>query len=275
MARPPMGETSSEGDISLDYDRFMGRWSALIAARFIDWLQVPPGRRWVDVGCGTGSLTAVILARAAPLEVWGIDPERANVRRAVERLGGDRRHFMVGDAQALPGELRGLDVAVSGLVLNLLPDPAAGLREQVRVTRPGGVVAAYVWDFADGMRLLRHLWDAARTFDPEANALDQGRRYALCRPAPLRALFESVGLAAVDLRHAPGRSVERALAIFRSGSRSRERLPRRVSRRESHGILLNRRLSSVAGCSTVVRADKSKLTERWGRKASGLRTNGL
>lgn len=171
-----------------------------MAVQFVDWLQVPPGRRWVDVGCGTGSLTAAILARAAPLEVWGMDPEHAYVRRARERLGGDRRHFMIGDAQALPGELRGLDVAVSGLVLNLLPDPIAGLREQVRVTRPDGVVAAYVWDFAGGMRLLRHLWDAAKTFDPKAAALDQGHRYPLCRPEPLRALFESAGLTAVDVQ---------------------------------------------------------------------------
>ncbi len=196
----PVDETRDERDVALDYDRFMGRWSALMAAQFVDWLQVPPGLRWLDVGCGTGSLTAAILARAAPLEVLGVDPEEAYVRRASERLGGDRRHFMVGDAHRLPGELRDLDVAVSGLVLNLLPEPAAGVREKLRVTRPGGVVAAYVWDFAGGMRLLRHLWDAARTFDPEADALDQGNRYPLCRPEPLRALFESAGLTAVDVQ---------------------------------------------------------------------------
>jgi len=194
-----MAETRDEQDVALDYDRFMGRWSALMAQMFVDWLALPAGYRWLDVGCGTGALTAAILDRAAPQEVWGIDPEKAYVRRAAERLGGDRRHFIVGDAQTLPGELGGLDVAVSGLVLNLLPDPAAGLREKVRVTRPGGVVAAYVWDFAGGMRLLRHLWDAARTFDPVADALDQGNRYPLCRPEPLRALFESAGLRAIGV----------------------------------------------------------------------------
>jgi len=190
----------AERDVARDYYRFMGRWSARMAERFVDWLAIPAGRRWLDVGCGTGALTAAIIARAAPMKVWGIDPEEAYLRSAAERFGGDRHHFIVGDAQALPDELERLDVVVSGLVLNLLPESAAGLREQVRVARPGGVVAAYVWDFADGMRLLRHLWDAARTFDPEAEALDQGNRYPLCRPEPLRALFESAGLRAIDVQ---------------------------------------------------------------------------
>jgi SAM-dependent methyltransferase len=195
-----MKALAEEQDIALDYDRFMGRWSALVAEQFVDWLAIPAGRRWLDVGCGTGALTAAIVRRTAPLEVWGIDPQEAYVSRAGERFGGGNRHFTVADAQALPQQLQGLDVAVSGLVLNLLPEPATGLLEQVRVTRPGGVVAAYVWDFAAGMRLLRHLWDAARTFDPEADALDQGKRYPLCRPEPLRALFESVGLSAIDVQ---------------------------------------------------------------------------
>ncbi len=195
-----MTALAEEQDVAVDYDRFMGRWSALIAEQFIDWLAIPAGQRWLDVGCGTGALTAAIVRRTAPLEVWAIDPEEAYVKRAAERFGDSRRHFTVAEAQRLPQELRGLDVAVSGLVLNLLPAPAAGLLEQIWVTRPGGVVAAYVWDFASGMRLLRHLWDAAKSFDPDADALDQGKRYPLCRPEPLRALFESVGLAAIDVQ---------------------------------------------------------------------------
>ena len=169
-----------ERDVALDYETFMGRWSRVMAARFVDWLAVPAGRRW--------------------LEVWGIDPQAEYVARARAQLNGGRCHFLVGDAQALPDELGGFDVAVSALVLNLLADPLAGVRQKMRVTRPGGVVAAYVWDFAAGMRLLRHLWDAATALDPAAATHDQGNRYPLCHPDRLRTLFGTAGLTDIEVR---------------------------------------------------------------------------
>lgn len=189
-----------ERDVALDYETFMGRWSRVMAAKFVDWLAVPAGRRWLDVGCGTGALAAAIVDRAAPLEVWGIDPQAEYVARARAQLNGERCHFLVGDAQALPGELGGFNVAVSALVLNLLADPLAGVRQKMRVTRPGGVVAAYVWDFAAGMQLLRHLWDAATALDPTAAAHDQANRYPLCHPDRLRTLFGTAGLTDIEVR---------------------------------------------------------------------------
>jgi SAM-dependent methyltransferase len=105
--------------------------------------------------------------------------------------------FAVADGQALPVRDASVDAVVSGLVLNFLPAPQAALDEAVRVVRPGGLVAAYVWDYAEGMALLRRFWDAAATVDPSAAALDEGRRFPVCRPGPLRGLWTAAGLADV------------------------------------------------------------------------------
>jgi SAM-dependent methyltransferase len=107
---------------------------------------------------------------------------------------------MVGDALALPSEMEGFDVIVSGLVLNQLSSPADGVSEMIRVTKPGGVVAAYVWDFAEGMEMLRYFWDAAIELDPAAEELDQTRQFSLCNPDRLRELFDGSGLADVLVR---------------------------------------------------------------------------
>ena len=102
-------------------------------------------------------------------------------------------------AQALPEEIENIDLTVSGLLLNLISEPAAGVAEMIRVTRPGGRIAAYVWDFARGMQLARYFWDAAIGLDRAAEPLDQGRRYPLCHPDRLRALFVTAGLTSVSL----------------------------------------------------------------------------
>jgi SAM-dependent methyltransferase len=113
---------------------------------------------------------------------------------------GGRARFDVGDAQALPVETGAVDAAVSGLVLNFVPEPARAVAELARVVRPGGVVGAYVWDYADRMELMRHFWDAAVALDPAAAALDEGRRFPLCQPAPLTALWTQAGLHDVEVR---------------------------------------------------------------------------
>ncbi|MDQ4126697.1 MAG: methyltransferase domain-containing protein [Actinomycetota bacterium] len=178
----------------------MGRWSRLVVREFLGWLAVPPGRRWLDVGCGTGALTETILALAAPGEVVGIDPSPAYVAFARERVNDPRVRFDVGDAQALQEASASFDAVVAGLVLNFVAEPERALSEMVRVARPGGTVAAYVWDYDEGMQLMRYFWDAAAALDPRARELDQGQRFTLCKPQPLTNLFQTAGLEKVEVR---------------------------------------------------------------------------
>ena len=176
------------------YEAYVGRWSRLVAPRFLDWLAVPEGRRWLDVGCGTGALSRAILTACTPAEVVGVDPSLPFVAHAAGQAPDARASFRRGDAEHLPVEHGSFDAVVSGLVLNFVPDQSAALREMRRATRLGGVVAAYVWDYADGMQLLAYFWDAAVEEAPEAEPLREGLRFAMCRPEPLRDLFVGAGL---------------------------------------------------------------------------------
>ena len=182
------------------YEPYVGRWSRLVAREFLGWLAVPPGGCWLDVGCGTGALAETIFDLASPREVVGIDPSPAYVAFARDRVKDPRVRFDVGDAQALQAASATFDAVVAGLVLNFVPEPEKALSEMVRVARPGGTVAAYVWDYADGMQMMRHFWDAAGALDPRARALDEGRRFTLCRPEPLTSLFQTAGLEKVEVR---------------------------------------------------------------------------
>jgi SAM-dependent methyltransferase len=173
------------------YEFFIGRWSRLVAHEFIAWLTLDSNRRWLDVGCGTGSLTRAIIEDAAPSEVIGIDPSEGFVAAARRCTPASLAAFVVGGAQQLPFSDGSFDVAVAGLVLNFVLDSAKAIAEMRRVVRPGGTVAAYVWDYAGGMQLLRYFWDAAAAVDSAAAELDEGRRFPICRPETLRALFEN------------------------------------------------------------------------------------
>jgi SAM-dependent methyltransferase len=190
-------DTWDSGDA---YEPYVGRWSRLVAREFLGWLDVPPGGRWLDVGCGTGALAGTILALAAPREVLGIDPSPAYVAFARDQVNDPRVRFDVGDAQALQAASATFDAVVAGLVLNFVPEPDRALSEMVRVARQGGTVAAYVWDYAEGMQMMRHFWDAAGALDPRARELDEGRRFTLCRPEPLNDLFQRAGLEKVEVR---------------------------------------------------------------------------
>ncbi|WP_327005511.1 methyltransferase domain-containing protein [Dactylosporangium sp. NBC_01737] len=187
------------------YEAYVGRWSRPVAARFLDWLAVPPGRRWLDVGCGTGALTGTVLAAAAPAEVTGVDASEAFLALARSRLT-DRSaarfaaRFIAGDARALPVPDASADVVVSGLTLNFVPEPATAVAEFARAVAPGGLVAAYVWDYADGMAMMRHFWDAATSLDPAAAALDEGRRFSICSTGALSGLWSAAGLSGVTTR---------------------------------------------------------------------------
>lgn len=182
------------------YERYVGRWSRLVAREFLAWLGVANGRRWLDVGCGTGALSQTILERGAPSTVIGIDASAGFVDHARGQISDPRASFRVGDAQALPFEDGAFDAAVSGLVLNFVPDPARMLGAMRRVVQPGGVVAVYVWDYAGEMHVMRYFWDVAAELDPAARDLAEGLRFPLCRPGPLAELARAAGLDEIATR---------------------------------------------------------------------------
>jgi len=191
---PDHRDTWSSGDA---YEPYVGRWSRLVAREFLRWLDAPESLRWLDVGCGTGALSEAIVARCSPDAVVGVDRSEEYLGYARARVTDPRVSFRPGDAQSLPVKDGEHDIAVSGLMLNFVPDAAKAVAEMQRALSPGGTVAAYVWDYAGEMQLMRRFWDAAVALDPPALELDEGRRFQSARPGPLVELFESVGLTQV------------------------------------------------------------------------------
>ena len=182
------------------YDAYMGRWSRPVAAQFVRWLSVAPGGWWIDVGCGTGSLTAEVLAAGDPAGVTGVNPSPEQIARARASVVDRRARFEVGDVEAPLLRGASADAVVSGLVLNFLPDPATSLARMAALSKPGGVVAGYVWDYAGDMGMLRAFWGAAVALDPAAAELDEARRFPDAHPEGLGAMFRSAGLVAVETR---------------------------------------------------------------------------
>ena len=182
------------------YEPYVGRWSRLVAKDFLQWLALPAQLEWLDVGCGTGALTQTILQETQPRSVKGIDPSAGFVDFAKAHVSDPKVTFEVGDAQSLPVESARFDVATSGLVLNFVPKPSLAAQEMTRAVRSGGVVAAYVWDYAGKMELMRYFWDAAIKLDPAVSSLDEGLRFPLCQPPALVSLFTDAGLRDVESR---------------------------------------------------------------------------
>ncbi len=182
----------SEGD---GYEQFMGRWSRLLAPLFVDFAQVGRGDAVLDVGSGTGALSLAVAA-VTSARVTGIERSEAFVRYA-QSTPSDRVRFQVGDATALPFPDDTFDRTLSMLVLNFVPDPAVALDQMIRVTRPGGVVAAAVWDYGDGMGMLRMFWDEAVALNPDAEPRDE-RHMPLCSRGALAELWRDHGLHDVD-----------------------------------------------------------------------------
>ena len=137
------------------YERLMGRWSRLAGAIFLDWLAPPSGLRWLDVGCGNGAFTELLVERCAPSEVLGIDPSEEQLAFARDRASTAIVEFQQGDAQALPFEDGVFDIAAMALAINLIPDPAKAVEEMARVVRRGGWVATYMWDILGGREARR------------------------------------------------------------------------------------------------------------------------
>jgi SAM-dependent methyltransferase len=190
-----LSDTWERGD---PYERYVGRWSRQVAPLFLSWLRIPTHRRWLDVGCGTGALCAAILDHCSPTSVAGVEPSEGFLETARVNLAG-RTALYQGSATEIPLDDSSVDVVVSGLVLNFVPDPRAALFEMARVSVNGGTIGAYVWDYAGKMEFMRIFWDAAVELDPEAARLDEGRRFPVCRPEALLELFASVGLQSAEV----------------------------------------------------------------------------
>jgi len=195
MTREQVSDTWERGS---PYEQYIGRWSRRIAPAFLAWLEIPPARKWLDVGCGTGALCAAIMDRCSPSSVAGVEPSEGFLDTARENLAG-RAELHQGSATSIPLDDGSVDVVVSGLVLNFVPDQRAALAEMARVTGKDGTIAAYVWDYAAKMELIRFFWDAAVELNSDALSLDEGVRFPLCHPEALAKVFAGAGLQGVEV----------------------------------------------------------------------------
>jgi SAM-dependent methyltransferase len=181
------------------YEPYVGRWSRLVAKDFVKWLSIPAQKDWLDVGCGTGALTQTVLEHCCPNTIRGIEPSSGFIEFAKTKIHSARVSFEIADAQSLPFEPACFDVVVCGLVLNFVPQPRTAVSEMARVARRGGQVAAYVWDYAGKMEMIRYFWDAAVALEPAALGYDEGRLFPICQPSSLSDLFKETGLKDVEV----------------------------------------------------------------------------
>jgi SAM-dependent methyltransferase len=190
------------------YERMMGTWSRFAGEIFLDWLALPKGLRCVDVGCGNGAFTELLIERCAPVEVQGIDPSQAQLDFAKTRPAGRIAKFQQGDAMALPFADNQFDAAFMALVIFFVPEPAKGVAEMARVVRPGGTVAAYAWDLPGGGFPMEPVFSELRALGqkvlgpprPEASAMQA-----------MRELWTGAGLQEVETRKI---TVQRTFANF-------------------------------------------------------------
>jgi len=177
------------------YERYMGRWSRMIAAGFLRWLDPPADADWLEIGCGTGALTEAILRTASPRSIVATDRSSDFVEHARAAISDARVSLGVADALRLPAADAAVDVAASALVLNFIPDRVAALKEMRRTLRPGGLLSFYVWDYpGGGMGFIDAFWKAAAALDDAAAELDEGLRFPFCTPAGLTAMCREAGI---------------------------------------------------------------------------------
>ena len=157
-----MADAKVSFDDGAVYERFMGRWSRAVGSIFLDWVAPQHAARWLDVGCGTGVFTRLVLDQCAPASVVSVDPAPAQLEHARKQRSGERVEFRLADAQSLPFPDDAFDVVASALVINFIADRPRALAEMYRVCRSGGVVAGYVWDLASGRNSMWPLMNGMR-----------------------------------------------------------------------------------------------------------------
>lgn len=190
------------------YEQVMGHWSRAAGEIFLDWAAPPRGWRWLDVGCGNGAFTELLIERCAPAEVQGIDPSPAQLDYAKKRAGARLAQFQQGDAMALPFESARFDAATMALVIFFVPDPKKGVAEMARVVRPGGYVAAYAWNMPGGgfpYEAIRQEIAASGLTPVAPPSADASRIEAM------QALWQGAGLEGIETREI---TVERRFADF-------------------------------------------------------------
>jgi SAM-dependent methyltransferase len=193
-----MTDKSAFGNASA-YENYMGRWSRPVARKVVGWLNIPTGSTWLDVGAGTGILTQVILEQASPQKVLAIDISENYLSYARQTITDERVEFKVGDASQLAFDSLQFDIAIAGLVLNFVPSAEAMIRGMKEGVKQDGIVAAYVWDYTDGMEMLKHFWDSAIAVDASAQAFNAATQYSLCNPDSLQSLSAQCGLKDIEV----------------------------------------------------------------------------
>jgi ubiquinone/menaquinone biosynthesis C-methylase UbiE len=178
------------------YERRMGRWSRIVGEVFLDWLAVPNGLRWIDVGCGNGAFTEVLIARCAPSAVSGVDPSEGQLSYARTRPGTKLAEFRVGDAQALPYPDRSFDAAAMALAISFVPDPVKAATEMARVVRQSGWVATYMWDLPGGGLPVEPMYRALKSLGVSVSVPGT----EVSRQDNMRAVWEEAGLQSIDSR---------------------------------------------------------------------------
>lgn len=192
MNQPAQFDAWSAGQ---NYEHYMGRWSRQMAAEYLRWLTPPRRAGWLEVGCGTGALTATLLADCNPKTVLAIEPSKDFIAYARSMVTDKRVSFEIADAAKLPTADGAVDIVTSALVLNFIPDKIAALAEMKRVLRPQGLLSFYVWDYpGGGMGFIDAFWKAAADIDEKAKALDEAKRFPFCTREGLTALCNEAGL---------------------------------------------------------------------------------
>ena len=183
-----------------NYETYMGRWSSSVADKFIAWLNVSSGKDWLDIGCGTGALSRAILSESNPNSVVGIEQSEGFVAHARALNSDARARFQVGNAEEIPLDDDAIDISTSALVLNFVPDKLKAIREMRRVTRPGGIISFYVWDYpGGGVGFIDMFWKCAAELDAGAADLDEGKRFPFCTSDGLKQIGEEGGLNDIEI----------------------------------------------------------------------------
>ncbi|MCU7550706.1 class I SAM-dependent methyltransferase [Chitinophagaceae bacterium LB-8] len=175
----------------------MGRWSTLMADVFLQWLNFPYHKSWLDLGCGTGALSEAISNSCKPDRLSCVDTSSEFLSKAKEK-NLPKTDFYIGSSSNIPISDNTFDIVVSGLALNFFPDIISAFSEMKRVVKPGGTIAAYVWDYSGKMEFLRLFWDTVREIDTEGYKFDEGVRFPICNTEQLHQIFEEADLIDVE-----------------------------------------------------------------------------